>query len=89
MRRRFSAGKCKRFVNLFPAFFAIKNACPSAQPGCWYLSHFIFGDTHYNSAGDAIFADVLTQSLRQTPPAKRQPAIPDSDSKAPATSTAH
>jgi len=66
-------GKCKRFVTLFPAFFAIKNACPPTQPGCWYLSHFVFGDTHYNAVGDAVVADVLTGSLQQTPPTKRQP----------------
>ncbi len=60
-------GKCRRFVNLFPAFFAIKDNCPPLQPGCWYLSHFIFGDTHYNSAGDAAVADAIGKSLEATP----------------------
>jgi hypothetical protein len=70
--REWCDGKCKRFVTLYPAFFAIKNVCPPTQPGCWYLSHFVFGDTHYNSVGDAVVADVLTGSLQQTPPTKRQ-----------------
>jgi hypothetical protein len=79
--RDWCAGKCKRFVDLFPAFFAIKDACPRTQPGCWYLSSFIFGDTHYNSASDALVADVLTKSLLQTAPAKRQPVVSGDDSK--------
>lgn len=69
--RDWCAGKCKRFVTLFPAFFAVKDACPSTQPGCWYQKYFIFGDTHFNSAGDAVVADVLAQTLEQTPVAKR------------------
>jgi hypothetical protein len=69
--RDWCQGKCKRFVTLFPAFFAIKDQCPRLQPGCWYLSHFIFGDTHYNSAGDAIVADVISRSLEEAPASKR------------------
>ena len=65
--RDWCQGKCKRFVTLFPAFFAIKEQCPPLQPGCWYLSHFIFGDTHYNSAGDAVVAEVVGKSLAETP----------------------
>jgi len=79
--RDWCAGKCKRFVDLFPAFFAIKDACPRTQSGCWYLSSFVFGDTHYNSAGDALVADVLTKSLLQTAPTKRQPVVSGDDSK--------
>jgi hypothetical protein len=71
-------GKCKRFVTLFPAFFAVKNDCPRSQPGCWYLTHFIFGDTHYNSAGDAVVANVIGNALLQNPVAKRQAPIADS-----------
>jgi len=70
--RDWCQGKCKRFVTLFPAFFAIKQQCPRFQPGCWYLSHFLFGDTHYNSAGDAIVAEVISESLNAVPVAKRQ-----------------
>ncbi|HUI84758.1 MAG TPA: hypothetical protein VL240_11065 [Candidatus Binatia bacterium] len=72
--REWCEGRCKRFVTLFPAFFAIKQQCPRFQPGCWYLSHFIFGDTHYNSAGDAIAADVISRSLIASPPEKKTPA---------------
>ncbi|HTV65837.1 MAG TPA: hypothetical protein VMD98_09540 [Bryocella sp.] len=72
--REWCEGKCKRFVTLFPAFFAIKKLCPWYAPGCWYLSHFIFGDTHYNSAGDAVVADVVSRSLEEVPVSKRQSA---------------
>ncbi len=70
--RDWCAGKCERFITLFPAFFAIKDACPRTQPGCWYLNYFLFGDTHYNSAGDAVVADVIEKSLSEKPPVKRQ-----------------
>ena len=70
--RDWCEGKCTRFITLFPAFFAIKDACPRFQPGCWYLSHFIFGDTHFNSAGDAVVANVIEKSLTEIPPEKRQ-----------------
>ncbi len=70
--RDWCEGKCKRFVTLFPAFFAIKEQCPKTQPGCWYLSHFIFGDTHFNSTGDALAASVISRSLEETPAAKHQ-----------------
>jgi hypothetical protein len=69
--RQWCDGKCNRFVTLFPAFFAIKDQCPPLQPGCWYLSHFIFGDTHYNSAGDAVVADAISKSLEEKPVSKR------------------
>jgi hypothetical protein len=72
-------GKCKRFITLFPAFFAIKDQCPRTQPGCWYLSHFIFGDTHYNSAGDAVVANVLGNALLENPATKRQTPIASHD----------
>ncbi len=75
--RDWCEGKCKRFVTLFPAFFAIKSQCPRLQPGCWYLSHFIFGDTHYNSAGDAAVAEIIGKSLEETPVTKR----PSSDAE--------
>ena len=74
MWREWCEGKCKRFISLFPAFFAVKEQCPSRQPGCWYLSHFIFGDFHYNAAGNALVADVLIQNLTKDPPSKRPAA---------------
>ena len=47
MWRDWCEGKCERFISLFPEFFAVKDACPRSQPGCWYLRYFIFGDFHY------------------------------------------
>src|SRR5271165_5141115 len=73
--RDWCEGRCKRFVSLFPAFFAVKERCPKSEPGCWYLNYFIFGDTHYNSAGDALVADVISESLAQVPPVKREPPV--------------
>ena len=63
--------KCKRFISLFPAFFAVKEQCSKLQPGCWYADYFIFGDIHYNSAGNAIVAEAVTTSLSENPPKKR------------------
>ncbi len=69
--RDWCEGKCNRFISLFPAFLAIKDQCPSGQPGCWYLSHFVFGDMHYNAAGNALVAGVVIKSLMEEPPGKR------------------
>jgi hypothetical protein len=71
--REWCQGKCQRFVDLFPAFFAIKDQCSKLQPGCWYLSHFIFGDTHYSSAGDAVVAEAIGKSLEAATVSKRSP----------------
>jgi len=68
--RDWCEGKCKRFVSAFPAFFAVKDQCPRSQPGYWYLSRFIFGDFHYNAAGNALVADTVIKSLDAAPPAK-------------------
>jgi hypothetical protein len=69
--REWCEGKCKRFISLFPAFLAVKDQCPRMQPGCWYLDNFIFGDFHYNPAGNALVADAVIQSLTELPPVKR------------------
>jgi hypothetical protein len=69
--REWCEGKCKRFISLFPAFFAVKDHCPRLQPGCWYLDYFIFGDVHFNAAGNALVADAVSDSLRQEQPSKR------------------
>ena len=74
--REWCEGKCKRFVSVFPAFFSVKAQCPRLAPGCWYLDYFIFGDIHYNEAGNALVADAVTRSLSETPPQKRV-AAPD------------
>ena len=69
--RDWCEGKCKRFINVFPVFFAAKEQCPRLQPGCWYPKLFIFGDMHYNAAGNALVADAVLKSLTEEPPAKR------------------
>ena len=71
--RDWCEGKCKRFVSLFPAFFAAKNECPWTQRGCWYLSLFLFGDHHYNTAGNTLIADEVIKSLEQDPPITQPP----------------
>jgi hypothetical protein len=75
MWREWCEGKCKRFVSVFPAFFAVKEQCPQTQPGCWYLQYFIFGDEHYNAAGNALVAEAVGKSLEAAPPAKREMTI--------------
>jgi|SRR5271157_1596463 len=83
--RDWCEGKCKRFISLFPGFLAVKDQCPRSQPGCWYLSHFIFGDFHYNATGNALVADAVIKSLVEDPPSKHQqqfsPAIKPSAQK--------
>ncbi len=75
--RDWCQGRCKRFVSVFPAFFAAKAACPRIQPGCWYLNLFIFGDYHYNAAGHAMVADAVIKSLAEEPPSKRTASPPE------------
>ena len=70
--REWCEGKCKRFISLFPAFSAAKDQCPRIQPGCWYLRLFVFGDFHYNAAGNARVADAVIKSLVEAPPVKRR-----------------
>ena len=72
MWRDWCAGKCQAFISVFPAFFALKDQCPRSQPGCWYMRDFIFGDEHYNAAGNALVMDAVAASLEQNPPAKRE-----------------
>jgi len=73
--REWCEGKCKRFISAFPAFFAAKNECPRSQPGCWYLDLFVFGDTHYNAAGNALIADTVIKSLAEDPPNKQSAVV--------------
>jgi hypothetical protein len=70
--REWCAGKCKRFVTVFPAFFAAKDQCSRLQPGCWYLKYFVFGDIHYNAAGNALVTEAVSRSLSAAPVAKRK-----------------
>jgi hypothetical protein len=69
-------GKCKRFVSVFPAFFAAKEQCPRMEPGCWYAKYFVFGDIHFSPAGNALVADAVIKSLTEEPPAKRTETSP-------------
>ena len=69
--RDWCAGKCKRFISLFPAFLAVKDQCPPSRRGCWYLKLFIFGDRHFSPAGNALVADAVVESLTEEPPMKR------------------
>jgi hypothetical protein len=77
--RDWCKGKCKRFINVFPEFFAVRDACPKVQPGCWYLNNWTFGDIHLNANGNKIVADAVASNLAKTPPAKRAEAILNSD----------
>jgi len=73
--RDWCEGKCKRFISVFPAFFAVKDQCPPVEPGCWYLKLFVFGDVHYTAAGNALVADAVIKSLAEEPPAKHRPLV--------------
>jgi hypothetical protein len=68
--REWCQGKCKRFITLFPAFLTAKERCPQSQPGCWYLDNFIFGDFHYNAAGNALVTDAVIDSFAEAATAK-------------------
>ena len=61
--RDWCEGKCKRFVTVFPEFFAIRDQCPKSQPGCWYLNNWTFGDIHLNANGNAVVAEKVAKSL--------------------------
>ena len=69
--RQWCEGKCKRFISVFPPFIAAKQQCPASTPGCWYLTYFIFGDDHYNAAGNALVAGAVIESMTDDPPRKR------------------
>lgn len=75
MWREWCQGKCKRFISVFPDFFALKNQCPRLQPGCWYLNDFVYGDIHYSAKGNAIVADAMIKGLADDPPVKLQPQL--------------
>ncbi|HTV64415.1 MAG TPA: SGNH/GDSL hydrolase family protein [Bryocella sp.] len=68
--RDWCQGKCKRFIDIFPEFFAEKEKCPKLEPGCWYLRNWTFGDIHLNANGNAIVADAVNRNLEATPPVK-------------------
>lgn len=78
--REWCEGKCKRFVTVFPDFFAAKEQCSRLQPGCWYLKYFVFGDIHYNAAGNALVTDAVSRSLSAAPAVKREVRASGADS---------
>jgi len=71
--RDWCEGKCKRFLTAFPEFFAVKDHCPKAAPGCWYLKDYVFGDIHLSAGGNAIVADVVSTNLEAVPAVKHRP----------------
>jgi hypothetical protein len=77
MWREWCEEKCKRFITVFPEFFAVKNQCPWSEPGCWYPRLFVFGDIHFTAGGNALVADEVIKSLKQDPPGKHPAATPE------------
>jgi hypothetical protein len=69
------AGKCKRFISLFPAFFGAKAHCSWIEPGCWYPDLYLFGDYHFSAAGNAIVANAVIDNLESTHPTKALPML--------------
>lgn len=61
--REFCEARCRRFINVFPAFVAEKHAHPD-----WYRKLFIFGDVHYNAEGNRVFFAVLAKELLSSDP---------------------
>jgi hypothetical protein len=56
--RGFCQGRCKAFVNLFPAFFAAADADKD-----WYEHLFILGDDHYSADGNRFMFHELAKHL--------------------------
>ena len=56
--RDFCMGRCKAFINLFPAFFAAADADRN-----WYEHLFILGDDHYSAAGNQFMFQELARHL--------------------------
>jgi hypothetical protein len=68
--REWCRDRCKRFLSLYPEFFAVKDACPWQQRGCWYDKFFLYGDVHYTEVGNAMVADAVVKGLTESPPVK-------------------
>jgi hypothetical protein len=56
--RDFCPGRCKAFINLFPAFFAAADADKD-----WYEHLFILGDDHFSAAGNRFMFRELARHL--------------------------
>jgi hypothetical protein len=67
--RDWCQGKCFRFIDAFPDFFAYRDA----HPETWYQDLFIAGDIHYNERGNALLADRLLDSFRLAETARLAP----------------
>jgi hypothetical protein len=50
--------KCKAFIDLFPLFFAEKEAHAD-----WYRRYYIYGDFHFNAAGQRLIFQGLADRL--------------------------
>jgi hypothetical protein len=57
--RPFCAQNCKALIDLFPAFFAYKDA----HPADWYDRLFIHGDVHYSVEGNRVMYQELARHL--------------------------
>jgi len=56
--RDFCPGRCKAFINLFPAFFAAADADKD-----WYEHLYILGDDHFSAAGHRFMFQELAKKL--------------------------
>jgi hypothetical protein len=56
--RDFCHASCKDFIDVFPAFFAEKDAHDD-----WYRRLFIFGDVHFSTAGNRLMFDEVARHL--------------------------
>jgi hypothetical protein len=57
--RDFCQGRCKKFIDLFPLFFAAADTDKQ-----WYEHLFILGDDHFSAAGNAfVFRELARQLL--------------------------
>jgi hypothetical protein len=56
--REFCPGRCKAFIDLFPAFFAAADADKD-----WYEHLFILGDDHFSAAGNRLMFREMARHL--------------------------
>lgn len=56
--QQFCAGRCKAFINLFPAFFAAAESDKN-----WYEHLYIVGDDHFSAAGNRMVFRELEKRL--------------------------
>jgi hypothetical protein len=72
--REFCAKNCKSFIDLFPVFFAFKDAHQD-----WYERLFVEGDVHYSAEGNRLVYQNVADRLLNNPTG--QPAA-DAESRA-------